>query len=329
MGIELIAEVGSVHDGSFGNACKLIELATQCGADVVKFQTHIAEAETLKDAPLPPYFTGEPRAAYFHRTAFTKAQWKQLMQHARDQNIGFLSSPFSLQAVDLLAEIGVEAYKIPSGEVTNIPLLEKITATGKRSILSSGMSNWAELDTAVKILAKGGPLCVLQCSSLYPCPPERAGLNLIPEIRKRYGVEVGFSDHTRTNTASIAAAALGASVIEKHLTFSRSMYGSDAANASEPGEFSALAAALQEMSILLTSGIDKNDLSPYLEMKRIFEKSVVAARPLKAGTTLSESDIAFKKPGDGIAAANYRAIIGRRLTVDVASDHKFSEADFV
>jgi N-acetylneuraminate synthase len=183
----------------------------------VKFQTHIAAAETLRDAPNPPYFKGEPRFEYFTRTGFSLPQWKQLAENCRSAGVEFLSSPFSLEAVDLLEEVGVGSYKIPSGEVTNIPLLRKIAATKKPVLLSSGMSDWAELDAAVAALHGGGLVTVLQCSSAYPCPPEQVGLNVMTEMRDRYGLDVGFSDHTLGVAAAIAAAALGASVIEKHL----------------------------------------------------------------------------------------------------------------
>jgi N,N'-diacetyllegionaminate synthase len=173
--IRIIAEIGSVHDGSFGNAIKLVEAAAACGADTVKFQTHIAEAETLADAPMPSYFTGEPRMAYFRRTGFSPDRWRQLRAACERCGVSFLSSPFSLEAVDLLQDVGVAAYKIPSGEVSNLPLLEKIATTRKPVLLSSGMSNWSELDAAVAALRPGGPITVLQCSSAYPCPPGAGG----------------------------------------------------------------------------------------------------------------------------------------------------------
>ena len=150
----IIAEVGSSHDGSFGNAQKLVELAAQCGADAVKFQTHIAAAETLREAPMPPYFKGEPRYDYFERTAFTRQQWQMLKSHCEASAIEFLSSPFSIEAVELLESIGVARYKVPSGEVTNLPLLEAIAETGKLVLLSSGMSSWSELDEAVSVIRR-------------------------------------------------------------------------------------------------------------------------------------------------------------------------------
>lgn len=254
-------------------------------------------------------------------------QWQELAAHAADQGVEFLSSPFSIEAVELLEGIGVGVYKVPSGEVTNLPLLERIAATGKPVFLSSGMSDWAELDAAVEVLRAGGPLTVMQCSSLYPCPPEGAGLNVIGELRERYGLPVGFSDHTFGLSLPIAAAALGAAVIEKHFTLSRLMYGSDAKNAIEPDQFAELARALREVWTALDNPVDKDDLAPYGEMKRVFEKSIVTARPVPAATELREDDIAFKKPGDGISAARYQEVLGRKAARDLPAGHKLEEAD--
>src|SRR3984957_15722456 len=279
--IRIIAEIGSGHDGSFGNAVKLIEAAAASGADTVKFQSHIAEAETLADAPMPSYFTGEPRMAYFRRTGFSPDRWRQLRAACERCGVSFLSSPFSLEAVDLLQDVGVAAYKIPSGEVSNLPLLEKIATTRKPVLLSS---------------------------SAYPCPPERGGLNVLAEMRARYGLPVGFSDHTVGPAAAFAAAALGATAIEKHFAFSRLMYGSDAANSMEPDEFRRMAQGLGEIWTMLAHPVDKDDVSKYSEMKRIFEKSIVTARPLVEGHAWTARDPAFKKPGNGIPAARWREL---------------------
>src|SRR5687767_52685 len=165
MAVLIIAEVGSVHDGSFGNALQLIDAAAACGVDAVKFQTHISEAETLRNAPMPPYFKGEPRFEYFQRTAFSLEQWRALRDRCAESNVLFLSSPFSEEAVDLLEAVGMEQYKIPSGEVTNLPLLAKIARLGKPILLSSGMSSWEELDRAVEVARSGSAsVTVLQCT---------------------------------------------------------------------------------------------------------------------------------------------------------------------
>lgn len=325
----LIAEIGSVHDGSFGNAWQLVKLAARCGANAVKFQTHIAEAETLADAPSPGYFKSESRIDYFQRTGFSKYQWQELADIARGLNVEFLSSPFSIEAVELLESIGMNIYKIPSGEITNIPMLKEIAELGKPIILSSGMSSWKELDAAVNACSKAKTLTVMQCSSIYPCPPEKVGLNVLSEIKERYGdgVGIGYSDHTMGYYAPIAAAALGASVIEKHFTFSREMYGSDAQHSMEPDEFLVLSQSLQDVWKMLACPIDKDNLDEYGDMKRIFQKSIVSARPLALGSMLKESDLAFKKPGDGIPAAKLNEIIGKKTKIEMNQNHKIRFED--
>lgn len=309
----LIAEIGSVHDGSFGNALKLIELASECGANAVKFQTHISDAETLPNAPNPGYFQNESRSEYFKRTGFSKNQWKDLKKQAEKLDIVFLSSPFSLEAVDLLEDINITHYKIASGEVTNSPLLEKIAMIGKPVILSSGMSNWKELDNAVSIFKGNCDLTVMQCTTAYPCPPEKVGLNILTEIKNRYDVNIGFSDHTSGLSASIAAATLGAQTIEKHLTFSKKMYGSDAQHSMEPNEFKLLSRSLHELWEIIKNPINKDDLDDYYEMKNIFQKSIVSSRDLNVGEVITFDDLLFKKPGTGISANEYKKILGKTV----------------
>ena len=321
----LIAEVGSVHDGSYGNAQKLIELAMEVGAGAIKFQTHIASEESLTNAPSPDYFTAEARDVYFGRTGFSVEQWYQLKNHADEVGIQFLSSPFSAAAVDLLDSIGMEIYKIPSGEVTNLPLLEKIADLGRPVLLSSGMSSWSELDLAVKIFINRCDLTVLQCTSAYPCSAEKVGLNVMTDMAKRYGCAVGLSDHTLGPAAAIAAAALGATVIEKHLTFSRYMYGSDAKHSAEPKDFAFLADALRNTWVMTENPVDKDDIGAYAGMKNIFEKSIVAASDLPLGTVLKIEHLAFKKPGTGISAVRYRELIGTQLHKSIARDEMFEE----
>jgi N-acetylneuraminate synthase len=325
----IIAEVGSVHDGSFGNARNLIKVGADCGANAVKFQTHIAAAETLRDAPMPPYFKGEPRYEYFERTGFSPDQWRELRAACEENGVEFLSSPFSIEAVDLLESVGVARYKIPSGEVTNIPLLDVIAQTGKPVLLSSGMSSWAELDEAVNtILRCHDRIIVLQCTSEYPCPYEEVGLNVMLEMRERYHLPVGLSDHTLTPYASLAAVVLGASVIEKHLTFSRLMYGSDARNSLEPPAFAELVQGIRAVETMLHSPINKDQRVESLrEMKHIFEKSVVSLVPIPAGTVITKEMIGVKKPGTGIPARRLVELIGQRAARDIPQDTLLDEED--
>lgn len=323
----IIAEIGSVHDGSFGNALKLIEAVAKSGADCVKFQTHIAEAESLADAPSPVYFSEESRMEYFKRTAFNLEQWQKLKDKADKCGIHFLSSPFSLEAVDLLEKVNIFAYKIPSGEVTNLPMLKKIADIGKPVFLSSGMSDWKELDTTVEVFEGKCELTVMQCSSAYTCPPEQVGLNVIQEMKNRYSCGVGFSDHTLGIAAAAAAAALGTTAIEKHFTFSKRMYGSDAKHSMEPSEFAAFSQAVKDVWKMLENPIDKDDVSPYKNMKHIFQKSIVASEDLPAGTVLKMIHLAFKKPGDGIEANEYKNLLGKKLIRSVSYNEKLKTED--
>ncbi|HEY5927924.1 MAG TPA: N-acetylneuraminate synthase family protein [Kofleriaceae bacterium] len=324
----IIGEVGSVHDGSFGNACKLIELAARCGANVVKFQTHIAEAETLENAPAPSYFKAEPRFAYFKRTAFSREQWLELAKVARDNGLMFMSSPFAIEAVDQLEETGIDIYKIASGEVTNTPLLERVAKTGKPVILSSGMSDWRELDRAVAALRSADDLTVMQCTSAYPCPVERAGVNVLTEIAARYQVATGLSDHTQGIAAAVAAVVLGATAVEKHFTFSRHMYGSDAQFAAEPDEFRRYCSEIKDAWKLLDHPVDKSDLDSFREMKQVFEKSIVTAVEVRQGQRLAREMLAFKKPGTGIRADRLDDVLGKQVVRDLPKDHMLSEKDF-
>ena len=322
----VIAEAGMNHDGSLGNAIRLAEVAAEAGADAVKFQLHDAEAETTRDAPSPPYFQHETRWEYFQRTAFSDEEWRTLKGACDAAGIEFLCAPFSLEALERLESLGVERYKIGSGEVTNLDLIRAAAATGKPVLLSSGMSTWEELDAAVE--AAGEHLTVLQCTSEYPTPPERVGLNLLADLRERYGKPVGLSDHSVGPYASFAAVALGAAVVEKHFTLSKEMYGPDAAVGLEPHELEELVDGVREISAILAAPVDKDAAAGGLgEMKRIFEKSVVAVTDIPAGATLEREMLAAKKPGTGIPARRLPELVGRRAAADIAADTVLTEAD--
>ncbi|MEA3352069.1 MAG: N-acetylneuraminate synthase family protein, partial [Chloroflexota bacterium] len=311
-----------------GNAQKLIEAAAACGVDAVKFQTHIPAAETLPDAPMPPYFKGEPRFEYFNRTGFSLEQWKALKGHCDQYGVMFLSSPFSEEAVDLLEKVGMSQYKIPSGEVTNLPMLEKIARLGKPILLSSGMSSWNELDQAIDVIrSQNNQLTILQCTSKYPCPYNQVGLNIMLEMKSRYNLPVGLSDHTLTNYAAFAAVTLGAAVVEKHFTFSRKMYGSDAPHSLKPEELKSLVDGIRAIETMTSAVVDKDEIAPYSKMKQIFEKSLVARVDIPEGTKLTRAMIAIKKPGTGISAAHLDQILGKVAQRDIAADQLLSESD--
>ena len=338
--VKIIAEIGSVHDGSFGNALQLIKLASVCGADAVKlakaasesgadavkFQTHISSEETLKDAPSPSYFNKEPRFEYFERTSFSFEEWKSLKKESEKLNIEFLSSPFSIKAVDLLEKLEIDSYKIPSGEVTNLPLLQCVASTNKPIYLSSGMSDWTELDSAVdEILNYNSMLTVLQCTSEYPCKDENLGLNIITEMSNRYNLPVGLSDHSITNYGALVAVYLGASVIEKHLTFSNFMYGSDAKNSLEPDGFEDLCKGVRAIEKIKNNPVDKNIMAEKLSnMKNIFEKSLVSLVDIKKGMIIKENMIGLKKPGGGIKPRDLNTVIGKVTRKDIKKDSQIS-----
>lgn len=327
----IIAEIGNTHEGSLGLAKCMIKAAADCGVDCVKFQTHIFDAESLPSAPNPPYFKDETRKEYFDRTAFTINEWKELKRYCEeDCGKDFISSPFSLEAVDLLDEVGIPSFKIPSGEVTNIPLLEHVAQKGKQVILSSGMNTWDELDEAVATLKNNGctDLIILQCTSEYPCPPEKAGLNIMQEMADRYNVPVGFSDHTLGSAVPITAVAMGACLVEKHFTLSKLAYGSDAKNSTEPNEFKQLVEDIRMAELAMNTKREKNLDDGLKNMKTIFEKSIVAASDIAAGTTITKEHLAYKKPGDGIPAREYKSFIGKKLKQSVQADYVFQKLDF-
>ena len=216
----------------------------------------------------------------------------------------------------------MEYYKIPSGEVTNLPLLESISKLNKTVFLSSGMSSWQELSKAVKILKKGGPLIIMQCSSIYPCPPEKVGLNEMIKMKETFNCPVGFSDHTLGHSASISAVALGSVLIEKHFTFSKLMYGSDARHSMEPNEFAQFCKNIKEAVLIRNNPIDKNDVSEFKKIKEIFEKSIVSVRELNIGEYIKKEDLTCKKPGDGISAASFYDLIGRKVIKSISKNQK-------
>jgi N,N'-diacetyllegionaminate synthase len=319
----IVAEAGMNHDGSLGNAIRMAEVAAECGADAIKFQLHDADAETVRDAPPPPYFTHESRWEYFRRTAFSDDEWRTLKGACDGAGIEFFCSVFSLAALRRLEALGVSRYKIGSGEVTNLALVRAAAETGKPLLLSSGMSSWAELDAAVD--AAGEHVTVLQCTSAYPTPPERVGLNLLADLRERYGKPVGLSDHTLGPYAAFAAVALGAVAIEKHFTLSKEMYGPDAALALEPYELEELVDGIREIERMLAAPVDKDDVEPFAEMKRVFEKSVVALTDIPAGALLEETMLGAKKPGTGIPARRLPELVGRRARTDIPADTVVTE----
>lgn len=328
----IIGEVAQTHDGSLGTAHAYIDAIAAAGADAIKFQTHIAAAESTPGEPWRVKFSRQDatRYDYWRRMEFTAEQWKGLAGHARERNLIFLSSAFSFEAVDLLEEVGVPAWKVGAGETNNLPLLEKMAQTRKPVILSSGMSDWSELDAAVGCVRENGSqVAVLQCTTSYPCPPEKLGLNVIAELRDRYQCPVGLSDHSGTIYAGLAAATLGAKILEVHVTFSRECFGPDVIASVTTGELKQLVEGVRFIETAQAHPVNKLEMAESLsELKQVFGKSLVAARDLPVNHQITTSDIALKKPGTGIPAARYREIINRTLRRAIKADTLFAEEDF-
>lgn len=327
--VKIIAEIGMNHDGSIGQAKAFIRVAAECGVDAVKIQTHIADAETLLNAPRPKYFQDESRYEYFKRTAFSKEQHADLKKYAESLQVEFISSPFSIEAIDLLIGIGVDTLKVPSGEVSNIPYLEYMSKFGKKVLLSTGMSSWEEIEAAFNTLNKNGTqVTILQCTSEYPCIPEKTGLNNLKLFKDKFNCKIGFSDHTLGSAAAVVAVTLGVSVIEKHFTISNDLYGPDAKFSANPDEMKKLVADIRSAEKIIGSAIDKNiACSELKDMKITFEKSIVSARLILAGKILEEADICYKKPGDGISAKEYKKIIGKKCNTNIEPNQKLKWSD--
>jgi N-acetylneuraminate synthase len=327
----IIGEVAQAHDGSLGMAHAYIDAIARAGADAVKFQTHIAAAESTPGEPWRVQFSYQDatRYDYWRRMEFTPEQWCGLKKHADERGLLFLSSPFSVEAVDLLTCVGVAAWKVASGEVSNAPMFERMAAAGLPILLSSGMSPLRELDAAVeRVKARGLPLAVLQCTSAYPCPPEKIGLNLIPLFRERYGCAVGLSDHSGTIYAGLAAAAMGIEALEVHVTMSREMFGPDVPASVTTAELGQLVEGVRFIEKMKASPVDKDALAADMApLRGLFTKSVVLRGDLPAGTVLRAEHLAAKKPGTGIPAARMEELIGRRLKRDVAADAPLAEED--
>ena len=328
----VIAEVAQAHDGSLGMAHAFIDAVASTGAHAIKFQTHIASAESTPLEPWRKKFSLQDasRYDYWRRMEFTPEQWQGLRRHADEKGLMFLSSPFSMQAMDLLAAVGVAGWKVASGEVANIPMLHRMAADNIPVILSSGMSDYAELDNAVAIIqGRGVPLAVLQCATRYPCPPGEVGLNVMQSFRSRYlGAAVGLSDHSATVYPGLAAVTLGAQVIEVHATLSRDMFGPDVAASLTVAEIRQLVEGVRFTEAMLSSPVDKASISEDVKQVRaIFTKSLVAAGDLPAGHVLIEGDLTAKKPGDGVAVNELSKFIGRMLKRQLQRDEKIDWND--
>lgn len=329
----IIAEISQNHDGSLGQAHAFIEAVASTGADAIKFQTHIASEESTPNEPFRTNFSYEDdtRYGYWKRMEFTEKQWEGLYEHATQKGLDFLSSPFSVRALEMLDRIGCKAWKFGSGEVFNDVLLDTAIKTGKPIFLSTGLSSVADIDEQVKRIERNGnEYVVFHCTTEYPSSAESVALNRIQEIKKRYSGSVGLSDHSGTIYPALAAVALGTEFVEVHVTMSKWMFGPDVVASVTIEELNKIVEgcdfiyrSLINLDDRLVLGEDKKKL------KSIFSKCVYANENLKAGTVLDEYNISIKKPyiSDGIPTASYSTIIGKKIVRNVTKDQHLKWED--
>jgi len=320
-GCMVVGEVAQAHDGSLGTAHAFVDAVADAGAQAVKFQTHIADAESTPGEPWRVRFSRQDatRYDYWRRMEFTAEQWAGLKAHAEERGLVFLSSPFSVEAVELLDRLGVRMWKVASGEVATAPMLDRMLATGRPMLLSTGMSGHAEIDALVaRVRAAGSPFLVMQCTTMYPTPPEKVGLNVMADLARRHGAPVGLSDHSGRIYAGIAAATLGARMVEVHVTLSRRAFGPDVPASLDPDDLARLCEGVRHVGAMLGSPLDKDaEAAALAPLRAVFGKTWVAARDLPAGAVVGAGDLALKKAGAGLPAGAEGRLLGRVLAAPV------------
>ena len=312
-----IAEIAQAHNGSIEKLHRYIDEVAKIGVDAIKFQTHIADAESSIYEPFRVKFSDKyaTRFDYWKAMEFSLEEWIEIGKHCKQVGLIFISSPFSNAAVDVLEQAEVEQYKIGSGEITNFLLLKKVVDTGKPIIISSGMSSIEELNKTVYFLKKyDADFSILQCTTNYPTTPRNYGLNVINELKELYKVPIGFSDHSAKIATGIAAVALGAEILEFHVVFNRDEFGPDVTSSLTIDEATELVKNVKNISEALKHPVNKNDNSAYTDLKQIFEKSLAVNKDLKKGHILTFNDLEAKKPkGYGIDASEYKRVLGTKL----------------
>lgn len=329
----IIAEVAQSHEGSLGQALAFVDVAAECGADAIKFQTHIATEESTPAEPWRKKFSlqDDSRYAYWERMSFPKEHWATLKARADEKGLIFLSSPFSVMACDWLEELGMPAWKVASGEIYNEELLERIERTKQPVLLSSGLNDFAVSERLVeRFTGQGIDVALLHCTTMYPTPPGEVGLNVMEAFRDHFGDRalVGLSDHSGSPVPGIVATYQGASVLEVHLTLHPAMFGPDVPASLTPEAFTALVQGARFAWTMRQSMVRKElQLGDLAKELRIFTRSLVARRDLPMGHVLEAGDLAYKKPGGGIRYEERDQLVGQVLTRAVARDSALSLAD--
>ena len=324
----IIAEAGVNYNGDINLAKRMVDVAAEAGADIVKFQTGKPENSISVNAKKADYQeattgTDESQLEMCKKLMLPDKDYPELVDYCNKKGIEFLSTPFDRESVDFLANLGVRKWKIPSGEITHLPLLVHIAKRGEPVILSTGMSTIEEIRDALSVLAENGAndITVLQCNTEYPTPFEDANITAMNTLKKEFGCNIGYSDHTFGITAPIAAVALGATVIEKHFTLDRHMPGPDQSASLEPDELKTMVKMIRETELALGDG-EKKPSDSELKNKDIARKSIVAKKSIKAGEIFSEENITCKRPGNGISPMKWNDIIGQTAKYDFEFDEQ-------
>jgi N,N'-diacetyllegionaminate synthase len=326
--IRVIAEAGVNHNGNLAFAKQLIDVAAEAGADLVKFQTFSADRLTTRATPKADYqsqSTGNNESQYemLRRLELSVEMHRELIAHCQARNIGFFSTGFDIESVDLLVTLGQDLLKIPSGEITNLPYLRHIGHFNKAVILSTGMATLGEVEAAIDTLEYAGTprtnMTILHCTTEYPAPMAEVNLRAMQSMQAAFGVSVGYSDHTVGIEVAIAAVAIGATLIEKHFTLDRNLPGPDHQASLEPAELKTMVAAIRNIEVALGDGIKRVTQSE-AKNKSVVRKSLVASRKIQAGEILSAANITTKRPGTGISPMRWDEIVGRHAPRDFAVD---------
>jgi N,N'-diacetyllegionaminate synthase len=328
----IIAEIGQAHDGSLGSAYAYIDAVADTGVNAIKFQTHIATEESTKHEKfrIKVFPQDETRYDYWKRMEFTPQQWKDLANYTRQKGLEFLSTPFSIEAVNLLEEIGVPAWKIGSGDISNYALLEAILKTRKPILLSSGMSSFQELDATIQMITQAGvDYGLFQCTTSYPCSAESIGYNVITEMKERYNCLVGLSDHSGTIFPSLAAVTLGAKLIEVHAVFSKRCFGPDTLSSLTIEELQQLVDGIKFIEKGLASPVNKNEAATSRgDTKQLFARSAFYNANFPKGTLLEKSHFSMKKPGGGLNFEQVKKLLGKTINKDRSFDDFIELGDF-
>jgi N,N'-diacetyllegionaminate synthase len=323
----VVAEAGVNHNGDLETALRLVDAASEAGADVVKFQTFSADRLATAAAPTAAYQAAacadQAQRTLLRRLELTRSMHEALIARCAERGIEFLSTPFDLESADMLAALGLQRFKIPSGEITNLPLLRRIAGLGRSILLSTGMCTLDEVGQALDALARAGAprggVTVLQCTTAYPAPVDDANLRAMLTIRDTFGVTVGYSDHTRGTAAALAAVAIGAAVIEKHFTLDRRQEGPDHQASLEPHELAAMVDDIRSIERAMGDGVKRPAPGEAANMP-VVRKSLVAACAIRAGERFTERNVTSKRPGTGISPMRWDDVIGRAAHRDFVAD---------